>query len=201
MRRSARPAFRRGAAGEFAGDIHLQVEEAALHGRFWPGVRERGADPRATVGDDDLRFGDLFEQGLPGGGGLPRAPLPGDHVSGVTQRDQQTPRPDPDPIDEDRIVDFAGDRHPRSQGPAPGCLVTERSSGAAVDLGLRVLAGQPGQEAAQLLPAGHIGSSPDGRCPAGPAPPPLRSCRGLPVPHERIAAYQTRRRVRGKVHE
>lgn len=98
-------------------------------------------------------------------------------------------------------MDLAGDGHPWLQIPAPYRLVAERSAASAFHLGLGVLADQPGQESTKLLSPGHVGSSSHRRGSAGPATPPLGASRRPTVLHQRITAYQTRRRIRGKVHE
>lgn len=42
-------------AGQFAGDVHLEVEDAALDRGIWPGPGQGGADPGPAVGHDDFR--------------------------------------------------------------------------------------------------------------------------------------------------
>jgi len=76
--------------------------------------------------------------------------------------DEKAPGTDPDAVDEDDIVDLAGDGHERLQAPAPGGVVTERAPGSAADFGLRCLARQPPQETAQLLAFAHVTSGANG---------------------------------------
>lgn len=66
----------------------------------------------------------------------------------VGQCDQQAPRADPDPVDEDGVMNLAGDGHSRVQLPVPRGLVAEGPAGTAVEVGLGALSDQPGQEPA-----------------------------------------------------
>lgn len=73
---------------QLAGDVELDMEDAALDCCLGPGVGERGADPGSAVGDHHGRRRDLGEQCLPSGARFAGAPLPSDHLSRAGLCDQ-----------------------------------------------------------------------------------------------------------------
>lgn len=199
--RSARPARRRG----------LRVSSRVTFSCRWKMQRwmrvsgqvlaraERIPEPPSVT--TTAGGGDLGEQGLPGGGGLPSSPLPGDDGSGGGLGDQQAPGADPDTIDQDRIMNLAGNRHPRLQLPTPGCCAAEGAPAVPGELGLGRFPGQPGQEPAQLLPLAHIGPATHRGCAAVPAPPALRAGRVTAILHQPCPAYHAGSLIQGKVHD
>ena len=165
---------------QLAGDVELDMEDAALDYCLGPGVGERGADPGPAVGDHHGRRRNLGEQRFPGGARFARAPLPGDHLSRAGLCDQQAPGADPDTIDEDYVVDFTGGWQARFECPAPRGVAAERAACSSRDLGLGLFATDPDQKPSQLFPFGHVRPASNGRRPASSAPPPLCS-RGVPA--------------------
>lgn len=145
---------------------------------------------------------DLLQQCLPCGDGLTTGPLPCQYLPVAAESDQQAPACDPDPIDEDRMMNLRCWWQARFQLPAPGRLAAECAARRGpVDLGLGVLADQPTHEPCQLLPLSHVRAATDARGPARRAPPPLGPRGRLTVLDQPGPAYQTRGRIRGKVHE
>ena len=114
-----------GVAGQVAGGVHLQVEDAPLVHGFRPGRAQRGGQSGTTIGDDHPGGGNLFQQRSPRSDGLPPAPLPGQQVALVADREQQAPGPDPDPVDEYRVMDPRRRSQTRLDVPAPGGVTPE----------------------------------------------------------------------------
>lgn len=159
-------------ATSYGSAIITVADPGARHDSFKAGLLE----------DDHRRRGDLLQQGRPGGGRFSRAPLPGQYLQSLGDGNEQAPGADPDPIDQDLMVNRLDRPEARLDGPAPGGAVTQGSAGrSALGFGLRLLADQPGQELDQLVSAGHVAAFADAGGPAVRAPPPLRSGRSSPA--------------------
>jgi len=92
------------------------------------------------------------------------APLPGEDLPGVAERDEETPGADPDAVDEDRVIDRLGGSEGRGDVPAPRGAALERAAGGrAVGFGLGVLANEPGRERSEVFASAHVGSASHGR--------------------------------------
>jgi hypothetical protein len=133
-----------------------------------------------------------FEEGLPRGLRFSGAPLPREDVLGMGDRDEQAPGADVDPVELELVV--AGFDGPEGgfEVPTPGRVPAEGSGccrGGVFGLGVFPL--EPGEEIAQLVPAGEVGAAAGAGGAAVSAAPSLCAGGSRAVLDECVAAYQT----------